>query len=467
MTAPDALPLREPDPHAKTDANPVDALAALVDDGQPARLVDFLHALPPDETPYTLSHLDDARRRALFTQLAEHDADLGADLLEHFDDVYAADLVSDLKVAAAAAIVDEMDSDEQADIIGELDEDEAEAILGALSPEEASDTRRRLRYDENTAGGLMITEYLHYPAQLTVEQVADDLRQHGEAYGEYEVRYIYVTDEHGGLAGTAPMRRLVIAPRGTSVAGLMAAYPFTVTVNTPTDELEDLFDRIDLSAVPVIDEAQKLCGVVQRAAVQEARGEAAEEDLAKAGGIVGGEELRSMPVLSRALRRLMFLVPIMLLMMVSAAVISLFRDTVQRVPLIAAFLPLVAGLCGSGGNQAVAVSMREISLGLIKPADLVRVALLEALPALINGAALGILLFGVVFLWEHDATLALVIGAAVPTTILLAAVIGGAVPLVLRRTGLDPAMASGPVVTTLVDLAAYFTVLVLATLLLT
>ncbi len=456
--------------NAPSDAQRVQALSRLIADAQPVPLIAFLHALPPDDTPYTLSHLDDPLRTALFSLLAEHDADLGADLLEHFDDVYAAELVSDLDVAAAAAIVDEMDSDEQADVIGELvdtDAQAAEAILDAMSPEEASDTRRRLRYDEDTAGGLMITEYLHYPADQTVEQVAEDLREHGEAYAEYEVRYIYATDERRGLAGTVPMRRLVMAPRGTPVARLMAEYPFTVTVHTPTDELEDLFDRIDLSAVPVVDEAQVLCGVVQRAAVQEARGEAAEEDLAKARGIVGGEELRSMPVVSRALRRLMFLVPIMLLMMVSAAVIGLFRDTVQRVPLIAAFLPLVAGLCGSGGNQAVAVSMREISLGLVKPADLGRVALLEALPALINGVALGILIFAGVFLWERDAALALVIGTAVPTTILLAAVIGGGVPLMLRRAGLDPAMASGPVVTTLVDLVAYFTVLVLATLLLT
>lgn len=457
-----------PPPHgALSDASAVQLLSRLVDAAQPDPVVAFLHALSPGQTPYTLSHIDDERRTALFTLLAEHDADLGADLLEHFDDAYAADLVSALEVADAAAIVDEMDSDEQADVIGELDEHDAEAILDAMSPEEANDTRRRLRYDENTAGGLMITEYLHYPVEWTVEQVAEDLREHGEAYGEYEVRYVYATDGRGGLAGTVPMRQLVMAPRGTPVAQLAVEFPSTVSVDAHTDALEDLFDRIDLSAVPVLDDERKLCGVVQRAAVQEARGEAAEEDLAKVGGIVGGEELRSMPVVARAVRRLMFLVPIMLLMMVSAGVISLFRDTVQQVPLIAAFLPLVAGLCGSGGNQAVAVSMREISLGLIKPVDVGRVAVLEALPALINGAALGILIFGVVFFWEHDATLALVIAAAVPTTILLAAIIGGGVPLVLRRVGLDPAMASGPVVTTLVDLVAYFTVLVLATLLLT
>ena len=445
------------------DADPVEVLSRLIDAGPPAAVADFVDALPPEDTPYTLSHLDDERRTRLFTLLADHRPELGADVLEHFDDVYAADVVGDLAPADAAALVDVMDSDEQADVIGELPEAEAQAILDAMSPEEASDTRRRLRYDEDAAGGLMITEYLHYPDHLTVEAVADDLREHGERYEAFEVRYVYATDERGGLAGTVPMRRLVMARRGTAVRDLMAEYPATVTVDTPVADLEDLFDRIDLSAVPVVDEALRLCGVVQRAAVQEARGEAAEEDLAKVGGIVGGEELRSMPTLRRAGRRMMFLVPIMGLMMVSAAVISLFRDTVERVPLIAAFLPVVAGLCGSGGNQAVAVSMREISLGLIKPADLGRVAVQEAVPALLNGLALGLLLFGVVLAWERDATLALVIGAAVPGTTVVATVIGGGVPLLLRAAKLDPAMASGPVVTTLVDLTAYFSVLVLAT----
>ncbi len=442
----------------------VTELSALVDEGNGAAVVMFFRLLPPEETPWTIAHIDDERRTRMFHILAEADAVFAADLLEHFDDAHAADIMSELHPGVAAAIVDEMDSDEQTDVLGELHIDDAEAILGLMSPEEAVDARRRLRYDDDVAGGLMITEYLVYPSDQTVESVAEDLREHGDDYGEYEARYVYVIDELERLVGTVPMRRLVMAPRGTRIAGLTLPEPMTVGIDTHADELEDIFDRVDLMALPVVDEARKLVGVVQRAAVQEARGDAAEEDLAKVGGIVGGEELRTMPTGVRALRRLMFLLPIMLLMMVSAGVISLFRGTVAEIPVIAAFLPLVGGLCGSGGNQAMAVSMREISLGLIKPSDFWRVAGKEASVSIIIGLVLGVMLFGIVAVWEHNLVLGMVIGGAIPSTVVCAGIIGGGAPLLLRMARLDPAMASGPMVTTLVDLLAYFTVLMLATL---
>jgi magnesium transporter len=448
------------------DVDPVEALCELVDRGESEHLKTFLHKLPPEETAYTITHLDDERRSRMFALLAENEPEFAADLMEHFVDAHAAHIVGGLEPEVAAAIVDEMDSDEQADVLAELPEEDAEAILDEMDPAEASDTRRRLRYEENTAGGLMVTEYLAYPAEQRVDEIAEDLRNRAEELGEFEVRNLYAADSDNRFIGLVPMRRLVLSPRATPLAKLALPESDTlvVDVDMPVDDLEDLFDRIDFFALPVVDEEKKLVGVIQRSAVQEYRGEQAEEDLAKVSGIVGGEELRTMPTFKRATRRLMFLVPIMGLMMISAGVISMFRDTVESLPIIAAFLPLVAGLCGSGGNQAVAVSMREISLGLIKPADFWRVAGKEAAVAIMIGLVLGLLLTGIVTVWENNVALGIVIGAAVPTTITLAAVIGGGVPLLLRLIKLDPAMASGPTVTTMVDLLAYFSVLVLATL---
>lgn len=447
--------------------DPVVDLSALIDADEVGPIAEYLREkLPPEETSYTISHLDDERRTAMLAMLAEAEPEFAADLMEHFDDAHAAEYVSDLEPEAAAAIVDEMDSDEQADVLSEMDDQDAEAILGEMSPEEAIDARQRLLYDEDTAGGLMITEFLAYPAEQTVDTVADDLREHGDEYGEYEVRYIYSVNDERRLVGMVPMRRLVMSPRGTHIARLILEDSAAVHVDTHVDELEDLFDRIDFSAVPVVDADEKLVGVVQRAAVQEARGEAAEEDLAKFGGIVRGEELRSMPVWSRAARRLAYLLPISVLLMLSASVIHLFIEVIERVPVLAMFLPVVAGLCGSGGGQAVAVSMREISLGLIKPADLVRVMLKEASVAFVNGIVLGAFLLLIVWVWQGSFTMGIVVGGSIPLVLVAAKVTGGCVPLILRKIGLDPAMASGPVVTTVVDLVSFLAVLILATLLL-
>lgn len=441
----------------------VERLSELVQAEQTPEVVEFLRELPPEDTAYTISHLDDDDRTRMFSVLAEDEPEFAADLMEHFDDAHAADIVGDLEPASAAAIVDEMDSDEQADVLSELSSNDAEAILGEMSPEEAIDTRRRMRYDEDTAGGLMITEYLAYAGAMPVEEVADDLRNNSEKYGEYEVRYVYALHADGSLEGVVPMRQLVMTKRGTPLGQLAIPDPTQIDVDTHVDELEDLFDRIDLSAVPVADEANRLVGVVQRAAVQEARGEAAEEDLAKFGGIVRGEELRSMPLWSRASRRLAYLVPISGLLMLSASVIHLFIETVEQVPVLAMFLPVVAGLCGSGGGQAVAVSMREISLGLIKPADLLMVMGKEAAVAFVDGVVLGLVLFLIVWVWRGNAAMGLVVGGSIPLVLVSAKCTGGCVPLLLRKIGLDPAMASGPVVTTVVDLVSFLVVLVLAT----
>jgi len=449
------------------DTEPWEQLEGIIDRRDGSGLVSFFKALPPEETAYTISHLDRDRRSRMFALLASANADFGADLLEHFDDSHTADMMEVLPPQVAAKLVDEMDSDEQADVLGEVEEDAAAAILDKMDPTEAEDVRGRLEYDDDTAGGLMITEYLAYPAEQDVKAVRHDLRQHADRYNEFEVRYLYGVDEEGRLVGVCPMRSLVMAQPGQPLRNTLITTPITVNVHTPLSELEDLFDRVDLMAVPVLDEAGKLTGIVRRAAVQEAISESAKEDLAKFGGIIRGEELRSMGLKSRAARRLAFLLPILLLLMVSATIIALFEQTVERVPILAAFLPVVAGLCGSGGGQAVAVSMREISLGLIKPSDFFLVLGKELAVALVSGLLLGLVLFFLAWGWRGDPWLAMVIGGAIPVVMIVAKAVGGTVPLVLRAIGLDPAMASVPVVTTIVDLSSFLTVLVLATLAMT
>lgn len=439
-------------------------LEALVQAGDAEAIAAFMRLLPPEDTAYTLSHLSEDSRTELFKQLSHSDADLGADLLEHFVDEYAATVIEQMEPEHAAAIVDEMDSDEQADVLSELDEEDAEAILQEMDPEEAADARERMGYDEDVAGGLMITEYLVYNQGQTVGEVTRDLHEKAEEHIEFEVRYLYVVDDEYKLTGVVPMRSLVFVPGSRKVEEQQVREPVTVGVQTSLDDLHDLFDRVDFSAVPVIDDAGKLAGVVQRASIQEAIGDRESEQFLRFGGIIGGEELRSMTVGSRAARRLAFLLPIMLLLLASATVIALFEETVQRLPILAAFLPVVAGICGSGGNQAVAVSIRELSLGLIDGSDFVRVLIKELLVALLIGLVLGLVMFVIVLVWQRNVHLALVLGGAIPFVVTVSKTIGGTVPVLLKKTGVDPAMAAGPIVTTVVDLVGFFTVLMLASL---
>ena len=422
----------------------------------------FLHLLAPQDTTYTISRLDDNDRSKMFELLSTADPDLAADLMEHFPDERAAEMIDLLDTTAAAAIIDEMDSDEQTDVLAEMSDEDAEAILERMDPEEADDARARLAYDETTAGGLMITEYLEYREDQAIDDVIEDLRSHADEISEYEVRFLYVSDSDDKLVGVVTLQTLVMGRAGRRLSELMIEKPRQVKAQASLQDVEDIFDRVDYSAIPVVDDNDRLLGVVQRAAVQEALNEAATENLMKLSGIVRGEELRSMPLWTRSLRRLMFLLPIMLLMLGSASIIAIFEPTVEQLPIIAAFLPVVAGLCGSGGNQSVGVSLRELSLGLVKTGDTLRVLRDEFMVAGITGVSLGSILFLIAWGWQHDIHLAMVVGLSVPLATIFAKCVGGVIPLILRAVGLDPAMASSPLVTTLTDLCSYLTVLLLA-----
>ena len=235
---------------------------------------------------------------------------------------------------------------------------------------------------------------------------------------------------------------------------------------TSLDELEDFFDEYDIAAVPVVDDRQMLLGIVRRRAVLEELAERAEADNLKAAGIIGGDELRSMPVVLRSRRRLAWLSVNIALNILAASVIAFYEDTLTAVIALAVFLPIVSDMSGCSGNQAVAVSMRELTLGAALPSDVFRVWRKEAIVGVINGVVLGALLGTAAWLWKGNPTLGLVVGGALAANTIIAVSIGGTVPLVLKRLQLDPAVASGPLLTTVTDMCGFFLLLSMASMVL-
>jgi len=186
----------------------------------------------------------------------------------------------------------------------------------------------------------------------------------------------------------------------------------------------------------------------------------------EAQGIIGGEELRSMPLLLRARRRLSWLSVNIVLNIIAASVIALHQDTLEAVIALAVFLPIISDMSGCSGNQAVGVSMRELTLGLVRPTELWRTLMKEVSVGLINGFVLGVLIGGVALVWQGNIYLGLVVGSALMLNTIVAVAIGGSVPLVLKRFKTDPAIASGPILTTITDMCGFFIVLNFASLML-
>lgn len=425
------------------------------------RLLETLSGLTPAETARALSRLSEADQSLVLTLLEPEEA---ADLLEELPNTQAVGLLEELEPSEAAAIINALPSDEQTDLLGQLRAAEASVILDGMEPAEAADVRLLRQFAPDTAGGLMITEYLAYADSASVEDVLDDLREHAEQYAAYEVQYAYVVDQAKRLLGVLRLRDLLLSPKSRAVTTLMIPEPVQVQTDASLDELHQFFERHDFFGAPVTDTAGQLLGVVRRTDVQEALGDQADQTFLKASGIVGGEEFREMPLSLRAFRRLSWLSINIVLNLLAASVIAFYQDTLAAVIALAVFLPIISDMSGCSGNQAVAVSLRELTLGLVKPYELIRVLLKEAQVGVVNGVLLGCLLGVVSWGWQGNPYLGLVVGAALALNTLIAVMIGGTVPLLLRRLELDPALASGPILTTVTDMCGFFLVLSFASL---
>jgi len=455
----------EPAPEAvqEPEASPAELLALIEQADRPAIAV-YFESHDAADLIYVVSGFSEDGRAALLSLL---EADEAADLLQLLPEAQVLEAIERLEPELAARIVAELPSDERADLLGHLDEKDADQIIGKLDSEDAEEVLRLVTYDDDVAGGLMVTEYLSYSDTATIAEVISDLSENAEEYADYDIQYAYVTDAAGALVGVLRLRDLLLSPRSRPLRDIMIAAPLSVSDSDPLESLVHFFDDHRFFGAPVVDQSGALCGVIQRSAVEAAVAEDADRMYRAAQGIVGGEELRSMPLLLRCRRRLSWLSVNIVLNIIAASVIALHQDTLEAVIALAVFLPIISDMSGCSGNQAVAVSMRELTLGVTKPRDLARTLLKEVSLGLINGLVLGLLIGVVALLWKGNPYLGLVVGSALMLNTVVAVAIGGSVPLVLKRFGVDPALAAGPILTTVTDMCGFFIVLTFASAMLT
>jgi len=423
----------------------------LVRDHQYEELFSFLTELNYNERLDILNHTSSRNLVLLLSSIIPQEASKLLSLLPYTLQVH---LLNELDDEAKASIIREFNSDEIADLISDIEGD-PEDILSTLKPKEAVNIRNLIKYDEDTAGGLMITEYLAYDELLTVEEVTNKLRKNAAEYEKYNVQYIYVLKE-GKFSGVLRMRDLLLSKPEKKLSSIVIKSAKTLHVNTSFDELRDFFYTFDFYGVPVVNDANKLVGIVLRKSILETETEKASQELLETQGIVGGEELRSLPILTRSGRRLSWLSVNILLNILAASVIAIYQDTLTSVIALAVFLPVISDMSGCSGNQAVAVSLRELSLGVTKPMDILKVLWHEMSVGIINGIVLGLLIGIAAFIWKSNIYLGLVVGSALALNTLVAVSIGGTIPLILKRFDADPALASGPILTTITDMLGFF-----------
>ncbi len=429
----------------------------LVVEGDHQGVADAVAPLTPVETARLISRLSDNDRLEILTHLDPKEA---ADILEDLPESQASDLIETLSAGEAASIVHEMPDQQVAELLRDIPTAGADAILDELPEDEALVTRQILECAPDTAGALMSPDILSFSETQTVREVFTELERNREKYANFDVLYAYVTTTKGKLRGVLQLRNLVLSNHDEFLSNLMIPNPLFLESDADLEKMTDFFDEHHFLGIPVVHaDTGKLIGVLDEKSVRSAKEKRASNTFLKFSGIVGGEELRSLPLHVRSLRRLSFLAPNILLNLLAASVIAQFQDTLQAVIVLAVFLPIISDMSGCSGNQAVAVSIRELALGLIRPREVWRVFQKESLIGIINGAVLGIVLGLIAGIWKDNVWLGIVIGGSLMMNTIISVCLGGLVPLLLRRFKVDPALASGPILTTVTDMCGFFLVL--------
>ena len=419
---------------------------------------ELIESLPTYETLRQATLMEDEEREQFIALLSPEET---AELVTEAPVQLAASIVSELEADVAALVMENLPSAVKADIVQELKEESAEELLSTMTPEDAEEVRRLTQYDTDSAGGLMETDVFRFQLDDTVGSLLRKVVEGEDQFERYRGQHPYILDADGRLVGVVSLRNLLRARRATPLGEIMTE-AISVPPETDQDDLVDLFEEHPFLGIPVVDADGLLLGAVSRENIAQAELERREHDSMSMQKV--GDELRSMPTAVRSRRRLAWLSSNIVLNIIAASVISAYEETLAAVIAIAVFLPMVSDMSGCSGNQAVAVSMRELSLGLVRPVDLFHVLRKELGVGVINGIVLGILIGIVAWVWKDSVYLGLVIGLALSLNTILAVSIGGTVPLLLKRFGVDPAVASGPLLTTVTDMAGFFLVLSLATL---
>lgn len=446
------------------EENPLENLEALAEAQRYQEAADLLSELHSQDAADALQALD-ADQVAEILVLLDHD--LAADILEDLPDDFAGDILEEIQPRKAAQIVTHITSDEEADILQELTEGQQDAIIRHLDQEQADIAREMLAYEEDTAGGLMQKEFLAVDVSLTATEARRTLQHMAEDETDfYPFSYIYATDSER-LSGVLGLRALLFAQPNTPVQSLITEASW-LAPETPAEEILKMFRRTDLLSLPVVDQSGKLLGIVTQEDAQQFEQEESAEEFLRFTGIVGGEEVRDMPLKQRAGRRLVWLVVKMALNIIPASVVAAYTKTPAFLAL-APILPIISDMGGSGGSQAIAVTIRELAQNRIKTADYAWVMAKEVGVGVVNGLILGALLgIGTWVATQGDAssfTIGVIVAAATVANMILAVVFGGLMPIILRRIKVDPAVASGPILTMATDTCGFFFVLALASLL--
>ena len=379
--------------------------------------------------------------------------------IEVEDETYQSYL-KEMDTQYVATMLEEMYTDDAVDILNDLDNKERESYLEMMDSETADEINELLSYAEYTAGAIMTTEYVSILETSTVRSAMAVMRK--EAPTAETIYYIFVVNDEHQLTGVMSLRDLIIADEDALIRDIMSERIVSVQLTTDQEEAAQIMKDYNFLALPVINEAGVLQGIITVDDIIDVIEEEASDDYSKLAGISDMDDIKDGPFRS-VKNRLPWLIMLLFLGMLTANLMSRFEQTLDQVALLALFIPLISGTSGNSGTQALAVAVRGIATGEIGERSKVKLLFREMLTGLIMGIICAVIVVGIVFFWKGSLIIGLLVGGAICCSILVATLAGSFIPLLIYKMGIDPAVASGPFITTLNDVTSLMIYLGLAT----
>jgi magnesium transporter len=437
----------------------VDSVRRLLRVGATANLLNLLQKQHPADLAQLLSALQDRERHAAFSVLIERNGRLAMEALSELGPETGASLLADRSADEIARFVQELPSDDAAALIDYLPEELSSAVLELMRRKESETVENLLEYPEQTAGRIMNPKVFALSEELTVGEAITELQSSRDVE---MVFYVYVVDVRRHLVGVVSLRRLLLVAPETPLKRIMTSDLISVRVDTDQEEVARQVASYNLLAIPVVDEENKLAGVITVDDVIDVIKDEATEDIYRLAGVSGDERVFTPPMESLRLR-MPWLAINLVTAFLAASVVGLFEGTIARVTVLAVFMPIVAGMGGNAATQTLTVIVRGIALGELTWANARKALLKEMVVGVGNGVTIGVLAAGVAWLFRGDPMIGLLLAAAMVINLSVAASAGTLIPLGLRAMKVDPALGSSVFITTLTDMAGFASFLGLAT----
>ena len=387
------------------------------------------------------------------------DPKTAAQVLSRMEPAQAATVIAGMQAPEASMVLAAMHPDERVDILAHIPPAAHDVLLGEMTAGDAEETRQLEQYPPDTAGGLMTSDVTALSEDMTVQQAIDELRRLSRELEQ--MFYVYVVDRQKRLIGVLSMRDLILQPPTRRLNQIMRAGVKAVPASMDQEEVANLFRAYHYLAMPVVDAHNRLLGIVTADDVVGVAQEEATEDMQKFFG-AGAEERLASPWRFSFNKRVWWLIVNLGTAFLAAAVVAAFEGIIQKLAILAAYMPIVAGMGGNASAQAMSVAIRGIAVGKVDRRLLRHVIFREFMVGVLTGVVIGLITAGVCLLFHQNAWLGLIVALALVVNHVLACVSGAAIPFMMKRLGFDPAQSATIFATTITDVAGFFALLGLA-----